>query len=139
VAFRKHTDLRSPEPYSGERAPRQYSFADFTLDLEGGFLWRGVEEVTLRPKAFEVLSYLVRHHGRLVSKNALTEAVWPDAAITDNSLAQCMVEIRRALNDDSQQLIRTVARVHGPSHYAGSGISAPANRHSGGWSLARNP
>jgi len=110
VVFRKHTDLRSLEPYSGERAPRQYSFVDFTLDLEGGFLWRGVEEVTLRPKAFEVLSYLVRHHGRLVSKTALTEAVWPDAAITDNSLAQCMVEIRRALDDDSQQLIRTVVR-----------------------------
>lgn len=108
--FRKHTDLRNPELYSGERAPLQYCFADFTLDLEGGFLWRGLEEVTLRPKAFEVLSYLVKHHGRLVSKTALTEAVWPDAAITDNSLAQCLLEIRRALADDSQQLIRTVAR-----------------------------
>src|SRR5262245_34224210 len=38
------------------------------------------------------------------------EAVWPDTAVTDNSLAQCMVEIRRALDDDSQQLVRTVAR-----------------------------
>jgi DNA-binding winged helix-turn-helix (wHTH) protein/Tol biopolymer transport system component len=110
VTFRRQTDLSSPEPYPGERAPRQYCFVDFTLDLEGGFLWRGVEEITLRPKAFEVLSYLVKHHGRLVSKTALTEAVWRDAAITDNSLAQCLLEIRRALADDSQQLIRTVAR-----------------------------
>src|SRR5207248_8937961 len=61
-------------------------------------------------KAFEILAYLVEHHGRLVTKTALIEAVWPDAAITDNSLAQCLLEIRRALADDSQQLIRTVAR-----------------------------
>ena len=89
---------------------RQYCFADFTLDLEDGFLRRGVEEVKLRPKAFELLAYLVEHHGRLVTKTALIEAVWPDVAITDNSLVQCLLEIRRALADDSHQLIRTVAR-----------------------------
>ena len=50
------------------------------------------------------------HRGRLVTKTALIGAVWPDAAITDNSLAQCLVEIRRALEDDSQRVIRTVAR-----------------------------
>src|SRR4051794_35552504 len=38
------------------------------------------------------------------------EAVWADIAVTDNSLAQCIVEIRRALDDDSQQLVRTIAR-----------------------------
>ena len=71
---------------------------------------RGSEEITLQPKPFEVLSYLVEHHGRLVTKNALIESVWRDAAVTDNSLAQCLVEIRRALDDSTQQLIRTVAR-----------------------------
>jgi DNA-binding winged helix-turn-helix (wHTH) protein/Tol biopolymer transport system component len=80
------------------------------LDLDAGFLKRGTEEVSLRPKSFQVLSYLVERHGRLVTKTELTEAVWPDAAITDNSLAQCLVEIRRALDDDAQELIRTVAR-----------------------------
>jgi DNA-binding winged helix-turn-helix (wHTH) protein/Tol biopolymer transport system component len=89
---------------------RQYCFADFTLDLEEGFLRRGVEEVKLRPKAFELLAYLVERHGRLVTKTALIEAVWPDVAITDNSLVQCLLEIRRALADDSHQVIRTVAR-----------------------------
>jgi len=80
------------------------------LDLEAGFLRRGIDEVTLSPKAFEVLGHLVENHGRLVTKAALMEDVWPDAAITDNSLAQRLLEIRRALDDDSQQLIRTVAR-----------------------------
>src|SRR3989442_10851044 len=102
--------MSSPEPYSGERPRGKYCFGDFTLDLEGGFLRRAGEEVKLAPKPFEVLAYIVEHHGRLVTKAALIEAVWPGVAITDNSLAQCLVEIRRALDDDSQQLIRTVAR-----------------------------
>ncbi|MDQ1468872.1 MAG: eukaryotic-like serine/threonine-protein kinase [Bryobacterales bacterium] len=106
----RDTGLSSQEPYPIEKPPRQYCFAHFTLDLECGFLRRGTEEVILRAKAFEVLACLVEHHGRLVSKTALIEAVWPDAAITDNSLAQCLLEIRRALADEEQQLIRTVTR-----------------------------
>ncbi|HUS05042.1 MAG TPA: winged helix-turn-helix domain-containing protein, partial [Bryobacteraceae bacterium] len=102
--------MSSPEANPGERSRRQYYFAGFTLDLDGGFLRRDGQEVTLSPKSFEVLVYLVEHHGRLVTKTALMETVWPDAAITDNSLAQRLLEIRRALADDSQQLIRTVAR-----------------------------
>jgi DNA-binding winged helix-turn-helix (wHTH) protein/Tol biopolymer transport system component len=80
------------------------------LDLEGGFLLRGGEEVALRAKSFEVLTYLVERHGRLVTKADLIDSVWPDAAVTDNSLAQCLVEIRRALDDDAQQVVQTVAR-----------------------------
>jgi hypothetical protein len=45
-----------------------------------------------------------------VSKTELIEAVWPDAAVTDNSLVQCVREIRQALDDESEELIRTVAR-----------------------------
>jgi DNA-binding winged helix-turn-helix (wHTH) protein len=93
-----------------ERHVRQYRFGDYKLDLEGGFLRRGDEEVALRAKSFEVLTYLVERHGRLVTKTELIEGVWPDAAVTDNSLAQCLVEIRRALDDDAQELVRTVAR-----------------------------
>ena len=103
--------MKGAEQSTGaEGARRQYCFAEFTLDLGEGFLRRGGEEVTLSPKAFEVLAYVVEHHGRLVTKAALIEAVWPDTAITDNSLAQRLMEIRRALSDDSQHLIRTVAR-----------------------------
>jgi DNA-binding winged helix-turn-helix (wHTH) protein/Tol biopolymer transport system component len=93
-----------------ERPVRQYRFGDFKLDLEGGFLLRGSEEVALRAKSFEVLRYLVERQGQLVTKAELIDAVWRDAAVTDNSLAQCLVEIRRALDDDAQQLVRTVAR-----------------------------
>jgi DNA-binding winged helix-turn-helix (wHTH) protein len=66
---------------------RQYRFGDYQLDLDGGFLRRGDEEVTLRAKSFAVLTYLVERRGRLVTKTELIEAVWRDAAVTDNSLA----------------------------------------------------
>jgi len=97
-------------PLAEKTGRRQYRFGRFLLDLEAGFLRRDGQEVSLRPKAFEVLTHLVAHHGKLVSKNELVEAVWPDSAVTDNSLAQCLFEIRRALDDDSQTVIRTVAR-----------------------------
>jgi eukaryotic-like serine/threonine-protein kinase len=102
--------VSSPAPRSGERPVRQYSFGEFTLDLERSILTRRGEEVALRPKSFEALVYLVERHGRLVTKASLIEAVWPDTAVGDNSLAQCLLDIRRALGDDSQQLIRTKAR-----------------------------
>ena len=103
--------MRSVESAAGlGGARRQYCFGEFTLDLDGGFLRRGGEEITLSPKAFEVLACLVENNGRLVTKAALIEVVWRDTAITDNSLAQRLLEIRRALGDDSQQLIRTVSR-----------------------------
>ena len=62
--------MGTPGPHSTDRT-RQYAFGDFTLDLDAGLLRRGAEEVTLRPKAFEVLVYLVERHGRLVAKSEL--------------------------------------------------------------------
>jgi predicted ATPase/DNA-binding winged helix-turn-helix (wHTH) protein len=102
--------MGTPKQDLSEQPKRQYCFGDFTLDLDRGFLHRSLDEVKLRPKSFEVLAYLVQHQGRLVTKDELIGAVWPDAFITDNSLAQCLLEVRRALADDAQQLIRTVAR-----------------------------
>ena len=102
--------MSSVDPHLGQRPGRQYSFGEFTLDLDRGVLRRSSEEVPLRPKSFEALTYLVEHHGHLVAKSALIDAVWPDTAVGDNSLAQCLFDIRRALGDDSQQIIRTVAR-----------------------------
>src|SRR5262249_33836551 len=86
-----------------------YSFGEFTLDLARGCLMRGPEELKLRPKSFKTFSYLVENHGRLVSKAELIGAVWPDVAVTDDSLVQCLIEIRKALGD-SQHYIKTVPR-----------------------------
>src|SRR3954447_4322189 len=100
----------NPSEPRPESRRRQYSFGDFVLDVDSGFLRLGDQEIPLQPKAFEVLRYLVERHGRLVVKGELMDAVWRDTAITENSLSQCIMQIRRALSDDSQKLIRTVAR-----------------------------
>ena len=85
-------------------------FGDFTLDRRRGRLLRGTEELKLRPKSFEVLKHLVENSGRLVGKDELMGAVWPDTAVTDDSLVQCLIEVRRALGDSKQEIIKTVPR-----------------------------
>ncbi len=87
-----------------------YSFDEFKLDLTRGALFRGLDELKLRPKSFEVLKYLTENQGRLISKDELIEAVWHETAVTDDSLVQCLKDIRHALGDDTQQIIKTVPR-----------------------------
>src|SRR2546422_4116486 len=85
-------------------------FDGFTLDLTRGCLLRGAQEIKLRPKPFEALKYLVENPGRLINKAELIQVLWSDTAVTDDSLVQCMIEVRRALSDDAQQIIKTVPR-----------------------------
>ncbi len=89
---------------------RTRSFDGFTLDLTRGCLLRGTQEVKLPPKPFDALKYLVENPGRLISKAELIKALWPDTAVTDDSLVQCLREVRRALGDEAQQIIKTVPR-----------------------------
>ena len=93
-----------------ETGQKTYCFGEFTLDLARGSLSRSGHEVKLRPKVFEVLRYLVEHSGRLIGKEELARATWPESFVTDDSLVQCMVELRRALCDPEQQIIKTIPR-----------------------------
>lgn len=85
-------------------------FDRYVLNLERGCLTAGDEEITLRPKSFELLRYLASNAGRLVSKDELLAAVWPNVVVTEDSLVRCVGELRRALLDHDQRLIRTVPR-----------------------------
>jgi DNA-binding winged helix-turn-helix (wHTH) protein len=85
-------------------------FDCFALDLTRGCLRAGDRDINLRPKAFEVLCYLAENSGRLVSKQELYEAVWPNVIVTDDSLVQCIRELRQKLGDDNHRLIKTVSR-----------------------------
>lgn len=93
-----------------ETSPLTYQFGEFTLDLARGCVLKGEEEIKLRPKVYEALKYLVENPGRLIGKQELIQAVWPDTFVTDDSLVQCTVELRRALDDRAQQLLKTVPR-----------------------------
>ena len=95
---------------SGEPIALTYRFGEFTLDLARGCVLKAGEEIRLRPKVYEALKYLVQNPNRLVGKEELIQAVWPDSFVTDDSLVQCALELRRALGDRDQQLIKTVPR-----------------------------
>ena len=85
-------------------------FDGYILDFQRGCLLAGDEEIALRPKTFEFLRHLVSNPGRLVSKDELLAVVWPNIVVTDDSLVQCVTELRRALRDHDQRLIKTVQR-----------------------------
>lgn len=86
------------------------SFEGFTLDLAQRLLRRGPEEVRLRPQTFDVLRVLAQAPNRVVSKEALFASVWGSVCVTDDSLVQCIHELRATLGDPAQHLIRTVPR-----------------------------
>src|SRR6266850_5134124 len=80
----------------------QWLFGGFRLDPDNACLWRGAQAITLTPKAFDVLLYLVTHADRLVSKDTLLDAVWPETAISDTVVRIAIGELRRALGDTAQ-------------------------------------
>src|SRR4029450_3227483 len=90
----------------------QWNFAAFRLDLANACLWRGGKAITLTLKAFEVLHYLMTHPDRLVTKDALLDAVWPGTAVSDAVVRVTIGEVRRALGDmvRAPQFIATVPR-----------------------------
>lgn len=64
----------------------------------------------LRPKSYRVLEVLAERRGRLVSKDDLVHATWPDVFVSDDSLVQCVSDIRKALGPEGTALLRTVPR-----------------------------
>jgi TolB-like protein/Tfp pilus assembly protein PilF len=94
----------------GER-PSLLSFADFQLDLDRGCLRQQSGDIlVLRPKSFDVLRYLLENAGRLVSREELMQAVWSDVIVTEDNITQCIMEVRRALGEQSAKILQTVPR-----------------------------
>ena len=87
-----------------------YRFDQFILDCRSASLRRDGVVLPLRPKSFDVLLYFVQNPGRLIPKTELIDSVWHKAAITENSLVQCIKEVRLALCDEQQKTIKTVPR-----------------------------
>lgn len=87
-----------------------YSFGEFALDVDRGALLRAGIQIKLRPKSFEVLRYLVKRNGKLVSRDELLDAIWGDTVVTKDAVTQCLIDIRRAVDDNAQKIIQTVPR-----------------------------
>jgi tetratricopeptide (TPR) repeat protein/DNA-binding winged helix-turn-helix (wHTH) protein len=90
-----------------------YHFGKFTLQTADHRLSSDGREIYLRPKTYCALLYLLEHHGHLVTKQELLDAVWADVEVTENALTHCINEARAALADDVHhpEFLRTIPRL----------------------------
>jgi DNA-binding winged helix-turn-helix (wHTH) protein/tetratricopeptide (TPR) repeat protein len=87
-------------------------FPPFRLDLRDQRLWRGKQQIEVRPKTYAVLRYLAERPGVLVKTDELLDAVWGEVAVAPVTLSQSIRELRRVLGDDARapRFIQTVHR-----------------------------
>ena len=86
------------------------SFGGHVFDVAKDQLLRGSTTVKLTPKALLLLRHFVHHPDRVLTKDALMAAIWGPTVVTENSLVQLVVELRTALGDKEQQIVKTVPR-----------------------------
>ncbi|MCB1044639.1 MAG: winged helix-turn-helix domain-containing protein [Acidobacteria bacterium] len=89
-----------------------YRFDDFVLDTRNKSLCRGGEAISLNPKYFDVLAYLIEHAHELVTKDDMFETLWRDVFVTDSAITQSIKDIRRVLGDraDDPKYIKTLPK-----------------------------
>ena len=93
------------------RAARTFAVNGVIVDIAGGIVCDGEgREIALRPQAFHLLKYLLENADRLVTKDELMQAVWPGVFVTDDSLVQCVRDVRRALHDEQQAVLKAVPK-----------------------------
>ncbi len=102
--------MKTPVP---NRVRCFYEFGPFRLDPQRRRLLRGDEIVSLYPKAIETLILLVRNPGRVLAREELIQALWPDAIVEDANLTVAISQLRKALGQDidGAYFIETIPRV----------------------------
>ena len=90
-----------------------YEFGPFRLEQSERRLLREDRAIPLPGKAFDTLSVLLERHGKLVSKQDLMEAVWPESVVEENNLDRNISTLRKTLGeqDSGEPFIETVPRV----------------------------
>jgi Tol biopolymer transport system component/DNA-binding winged helix-turn-helix (wHTH) protein len=81
----------------------RFRWDDFVLDLDSYRLERGGVPLSLEPKAFNLLTLMVRRPGHLFSKQEIFEALWPGTAVTDHALTRVVAQLRRVLGDEARE------------------------------------
>lgn len=103
--------LTSPDKKPAPATDPAIHFGEFHLLAGVDLLYKAGEVVPLEPRAVRVLRYLVENHQRVVTKEELLEAVWPDVFTTDAVLKTAISKVRRALGESASQ--RFIETYHG--------------------------
>jgi len=90
------------------RTDEEYEFGSFRLNVNEYKLWRGKEEIKLRPKLFSLLVIFIEHRGRILEKEELIRSLWPDSIVEDSNLTVTINSLRSVLNDGTY--IETVSK-----------------------------
>lgn len=96
--------------------PDIYEFGDFRLEAGKRRLFRRGDPVPLTPKVFDTLLHLVQHQGKVIAKDELMRAVWPDTVVEENNLNQNISTLRRVLGE-SRGENRYIATVPGKGYH----------------------
>src|SRR5215469_2297746 len=91
-----------------------YAFGEFRLDPQSRVLTRGGTAVPLTPKAFDVLLLLIQNAGKVVTKDELMKAVWPNSFVEESNLTQTIFMVRKALDETSGR--RYILNVQGQGY-----------------------
>jgi len=102
-----------------------YDFDGFHLDGSRRLLSRGDEPVPLTSKAFETLLFLVRNRARVLTKDELMAAVWPDSFVEEVNLAQNISALRKALGESPGEN-RFIATIPGRGYRFVCEVGEPA-------------
>jgi len=91
---------------------RIYRIDGIEVDPQQRCVRRNGELLHPRARSFDLLLYLIEQRDRVIPKEALFEHLWKGTAVTDNSLVQCVNDVRKALGDDARnpRFVRTVAK-----------------------------
>ncbi len=84
---------------SGKSGQSIYQFDEFQLNAGSRLLLRDGQALSLTPRVFDTLVYLVKHHGRVIEKDELMREIWPDAVVEENNLNQNISTLRRVLGE----------------------------------------
>jgi two-component system, OmpR family, alkaline phosphatase synthesis response regulator PhoP len=103
--------LRKPAPAEGT-TQAVLQFGDFIIDAEKYRVTAGQREVTLTKKEFEMLLYLARRPGRVISRRIFLEELWEDnVVVIDRTIDVHIRKIREKLGDNYMDLIETLKGV----------------------------
>src|SRR5207248_665249 len=104
-----------------------YEFEDLRIDTVRRLLLRVGETVPLTPRVFDTLLYFALHHGRVLDKKELMQAIWPDVAVEENNLNQNVSALRRALGE-SRSENRFIVTVPGRGYRFAADVKAITER-----------
>jgi DNA-binding winged helix-turn-helix (wHTH) protein/TolB-like protein/Tfp pilus assembly protein PilF len=112
-----------------DRTNRAYEFGPFLLDTDRQLLLKELQPIALTPKSYDTLLVLVESGGRLLSKEELMKALWPDSFVEESNLTQQISMIRKTLGESPGE-DRYIVTVQGRGYRFAAPVKPFSNRDS---------